>query len=292
MKFQKVTFKNQNGDILSARLDLPIDSQPIAYALFAHCFTCSKNLKAVANISNALTLAGIAVFRFDFTGLGESEGDFLDTNFSSNVEDLVVAAEYMAENFQAPKILIGHSLGGAAVLQAAARIESAESVVTISAPCSPTHVARLLEDDRDEIEQKGEAPVVLEGRKFRIKKQFLHDLDQHRMQESIRKMRKALLIFHSPVDKIVSIDNAAWIFQAALHPKSFISLDNADHLLMDKADSLYVGSVIAAWARKYITIPKETEKQLDVGSNQVIVRTGKSGYRTEVKNRNTFTTCR
>ncbi len=283
MKFQKISFKNKNGDLLSGRLDLPIDNLPIAYALFAHCFTCSKNLKALVNISNALNMAGIAVFRFDFTGLGESEGDFANTNFSSNVADLVAAANYLKEQFQSPKILIGHSLGGAAILQAAAQIESAESVVTIAAPCSPNHVAHLLESNREEIEQKGEAQVVLAGKKFNIKKQFLDDLDQHKMQETIRKIRKAMLIFHSPVDKIVGIENATWIFQAAMHPKSFISLDKADHMLTDPSDSLYVGSVMAAWARKYISIPKRAGKPLDAEGNQVIVRTGKSGFRTEVK---------
>ncbi len=283
MKFQKISFKNEQGESLSARLDLPIDGKPIAYALLAHCFTCSKNLNALVNISNALNMAGIAVFRFDFTGLGESEGDFADSNFSSNVADLVAAANYMEEQFQSPKILIGHSLGGAAVLQAASQIESVESIVTIAAPCSPTHVTHLLESSREEIQQKGEANLVLGGRKFTIKKQFLNNLDQHKMQEKIRKIRKALLIFHSPVDKIVGIENATWIFKAAMHPKSFISLDKADHMLTDPSDSLYVGSVIAAWARKYISIPKRADKPLDAEGNQVIVRTGKSGFRTEVK---------
>jgi putative redox protein len=252
MTFKKLEFTNAAGQKLSARLDLPSDAKPSAHALFAHCFTCSKNIKAISHISRALTRDGIAVMRFDFTGLGESEGDFADTNFSSNVGDLVTAAEFMATKYEAPKILIGHSLGGAAVLQAAARIPSSSAVITIAAPADPGHVSRVLGDSKDIIERRGEANVNLAGRTFKIKKQFLDDLESVRMEQTIRNLNRALLIFHSPVDSVVGIENAARIFQVARHPKSFISLEKADHLLMNPKDSQYVGSLIATWAMKYV----------------------------------------
>ncbi len=252
MQFKNIEFANASGQMLSARIDLPAGAKPIAYALFAHCFTCSKNIKAISHISRALISEGIAVLRFDFTGLGESEGDFAETNFTSNVEDLVMAAEFMAKKYKAPQILIGHSLGGAAVLQAAAGIPSAAAVITIAAPADPGHVSQALGDSKEIIERRGEANVELEGRIFKIKKQFLDDLESVRMQETIRNLNRALLILHSPVDSVVGIENAAKIFQTARHPKSFISLDKADHLLMNQKDSLYVGSIIAMWALRYI----------------------------------------
>lgn len=252
MQFKKLEFTNERGQTLSARLDLTPDEKPITYALFAHCFTCSKNLKAIAHISRALTGEGIAVLRFDFTGLGESEGDFADTTFSSNVGDLVAASEFLKANFEAPRILIGHSFGGAAVLQAASAIPSSQAVVTIAAPADPGHVQQALGSTKEAIERQGEAEVNLAGRTFRIKKQFLDDLNLVNMQETLRKLNRALLIFHSPIDDVVGIENAAQIFQAARHPKSFISLDKADHLLTNSNDSQYVGLIIAAWARRYI----------------------------------------
>ena len=255
MPFKKLEFTNAAGQNLSARLDSPSDVTPAAYALFAHCFTCSKNIKAISHISAALTRNRIAVMRFDFTGLGESEGDFADTNFSSNVGDLVKAAEFMATRYEAPKILIGHSLGGAAVLQAATSIPSSTAVITIGAPADPGHVTRALGDTKEIIERRGEANVNLAGRTFKIKKQFLDDLESVPMQQTIRGLNRALLIFHSPVDVVVGIENAAKIFQNARHPKSFISLDNADHLLMDPKDSQYAGSLIATWAMRYIDAP-------------------------------------
>lgn len=282
MNFQKFSFPNQDGEQLGARLDLPIDSAPVAYALFAHCFTCTKNIRAAGNISHALTQQGIAVLRFDFTGLGESEGDFAETNFSSNVEDLVAAAKFLEKQYEAPKILIGHSLGGAAVLQAAAQIPRATAVVTLAAPFDPGHVTQLLQESREEIEQKGSAEVLLAGRPFSIKKQFLDDLESTESASHIRTLKKALLVLHGPLDQTVGIENAASIFQTAKHPKSFITLDQADHLLSDEADSLYAGSMIAAWASKYIDVSQAEVKSPTFKSNsQVTVRT-ESGYRTDV----------
>lgn len=281
MPFETVTFQNANGDDLAARLDLPPDRKTFACALFAHCFTCSKNLEAVGAISKALNRQGIAVLRFDFTGLGESEGEFANTNFSSNVDDLVVAAEFMAEQMEAPAILVGHSLGGAAVLQAAHRIPSAKAVATIGAPADPQHVTHLLADSREEIEASGQATVTLAGRSFTIKKQFLDDLEGARMESTIRTLDRALMIFHAPLDETVGIANAARIFEAAKHPKSFVSLDDADHLLTNEADSDYIGTVLGAWVRKYIGAPRETREEVHPEDNEVVTRTGK-GLRTEI----------
>jgi putative redox protein len=282
MQFKKVKFKNPNGETISARLDVPGTEVPKSYALFAHCFTCTKDLKGVSNISRALTGEGIAVLRFDFTGLGDSEGDFSETNFSSNVGDLIGAAEFLNSNFGAPEILIGHSLGGAAVLQAAASIPSSSAIVTIGAPAEPSHVSRHLDSSKEKIAAEGEADVIIAGRKFKIKKQFLDDLDQTNMQAAIKKLNKALLILHSPIDDIVGIDNAAHIFQVARHPKSFISLDRADHLLTNQKDSLYVGTIIAAWATRYLKTRPNDQKPEVVSDNRVVAYTGKTGYMTEI----------
>ncbi len=282
MQFKNIEFKNKEGQTLSARLDLPVDGKPLAYALFAHCFTCSKNIKAIAHISRALTRQGLAVLRFDFTGLGESEGDFADTNFSSNVDDLIVAADYLKSNHEAPKILIGHSFGGAAVLQAATRISSSKAVVTIAAPADPQHVTHALGSTAAVIQSRGEAEVNLAGRTFTLKKQFLDDLEFVNMKKTLQDLKRALLVLHSPIDATVGIENAAQIFQVARHPKSFISLDKADHLLSAPEDSLYAGSVIAAWALKYVSTPKKDEPKSDRAANQVIARIGKSGYATDI----------
>jgi len=250
-KSEKLTFTGASGEALAARLDLP-DGEAKAYALFAHCFTCTKDIFAAARIAGGLAAQGIAVLRFDFTGLGHSEGEFANTNFSSNVGDLVRAADHLRETRQAPKLLIGHSLGGAAVLAAAAKVPEAMAVATIGAPADPGHVAHNFALHKEEIEKTGEAEVVLAGRTFRIQKQFLEDISQHNLEEAIGHLRKALLVFHAPRDATVGIDNAGRIFAAAKHPKSFVSLDDADHLLTRRADAAYVADVLAAWAGRYL----------------------------------------
>lgn len=248
---EKIQFTGSLGETLAARLDLPA-GRPRAYALFAHCFTCSKDIFAAARIAGALTAHGIATLRFDFTGLGASGGEFANTNFSSNVQDLLAAAQYLRDNHEAPKILIGHSLGGAAVLAAAAQAPEAVAVATIGAPADPAHVAENFACDLDRIEAEGEAAVTLAGRQFTIQKQFLDDIAAQPMKEAIGQMRKALIVFHSPRDEIVDIGNAAEIYMAAKHPKSFISLDDADHLLTRKEDASYVAGVLAAWVDRYL----------------------------------------
>lgn len=283
MQFLKLTFKNERGDRLAARLDLPLGEKPRAFALFAHCFTCTKNLNAVFHIDQALTRKGIAVLRFDFTGLGESEGDFSETSFRTNVADLVSAAQYLASNFEAPRLLIGHSLGGAAVLQAAARIPSCVAVSTIAAPFEPGDVKRHLGSSAREIEERGEASITLGGRQFVLTKQFLDDLEQTRMEEAIRSLGRALLVFHSPRDAVVGIGNAARIFQTAKHPKSFVSLDGSDHLLSDRDGARYLGDVLAAWAGRYIPeMDAQSRPPRDLTDNRVVIRTGKVGYQTEI----------
>lgn len=279
MATTKVQFTNRNGYNLSARLELPTNQHPHTFAVFAHCFTCNKNIAAVRNISRALNLAGVAVLRFDFTGLGESEGDFADTNFTSNVADLTAACAFVAENYQAPSIIIGHSFGGAAVICAAFELDYIKAVVTIGAPYAPDHVSHLIAADIATIEQEGVADVEISGRTFTIKKQFLDDITERSLAQKLAKMRKALLIFHSPQDRTVEIENAAKLYHAAHHPKSFISLDGADHLLTNKADSMYVGEQIASWAKRYIDRPiVETLK----AERQVVVRLGDEGYTTEI----------
>ncbi len=247
-------FPGADGALLAARLDQPATA-PRAYALFAHCFTCSKDSLAASRISQTLTAAGFAVLRFDFTGLGGSSGDFANTNFSSNVADLVAAADWLRSTHAAPQLLIGHSLGGAAVLAAAHRIPEALAVATIAAPFEPAHIRHLLAPAAADLAAKGEAEIDLAGRRFRIRQQLLDDLAQTSNAEAIGRLRKALLVFHSPRDTLVSIDNAAQIFLAAKHPKSFVSLDDADHLVTRKADAQYIAEVLAAWAARYVSAP-------------------------------------
>jgi putative redox protein len=248
----KVEFPGSNG-MLAARLDTPEAGMPRAYALFAHCFTCHKDVLATRHISTELTNHGLAVLRFDFSGLGNSEGDFANTNFSSNIADLKAAAAWLQAQYGAPQLLIGHSLGGAAVLAAAADIPGCRAVVTIAAPADPAHVTKHLSaPDVDRITVDGEAEVSLSGRPFRIKRQFLEDIESHRLHDKIAQLGRALLVCHAPADNTVGIENAAEIFAAAKHPKSFLSLDTADHLLRGNKDAIYAGKVIAAWAERYV----------------------------------------
>ena len=255
MNIQKVAFLNRDNQELKGRLELPLNQKPHNFAVFAHCFTCNKNLSAVKNISRALTANGFGVLRFDFTGLGESDGDFENTNFSGNVDDLISAANFLTENFAAPTVIIGHSLGGAAAIFAASKLNSIKAVATIGAPSNPKHVQNLLRSNIDEIKANGKAVVDLGGREFTIKKQFLDDLDAQSLPEVAKNLSKALLIIHSPQDSTVEIKNAEEIYVAAKHPKSFVSIDGADHLLLKKEDSLYVGNLIANWTKRYLSIP-------------------------------------
>ncbi|WLH21092.1 MULTISPECIES: alpha/beta hydrolase family protein [Pseudomonas] len=250
MSKKKITFQNPQGMSLSGLLETP--ESPKAYALFAHCFTCGKDIKAAARIAKALVNNNIAVLRFDFTGLGSSEGDFSNSNFSSNVADLVAASEYLREMYQAPSILIGHSLGGAAVIAAAKYIPEAKGVVTIGAPAEAAHVMKQFRGHVEAIRDIGEYNVMLAGREFTIKKQFLDDIKAQKQDANIANLRRALLVFHSPIDTTVSIEQAQKIYLAAKHPKSFISLDSADHLLTNSQDADYVASCITAWSSRYL----------------------------------------
>lgn len=247
----KISFPNKNGDTLIARIELP-KGEVKTYALFAHCFTCTKDIFAASRIAAVLSERGIAVLRFDFTGLGESEGDFANTNFSSNVDDLVAAADYLRAEHKAPSIIIGHSLGGSAILHAAKDIKEATAVVTIGSPSDVSHVAHNFKDTIQEIEADGKAEVCLAGRPFTIKKQFLDDIQSVNIKNSVANLKKSLLVMHAPTDQTVGIENASEIFSWAKHPKSYISLDNSDHLLSKKEDAFYAGRVIAEWAEKYI----------------------------------------
>jgi len=246
----KVEFPGSTGTRLAARLEVP-DGAPRAYAVFAHCFTCSKDSRAASRIARALTASGIAVLRFDFTGLGDSDGDFSNTDFSSNVEDLVAAAAYLEAEHRAPSLLIGHSLGGAAVIAAAGGLPSVRAVATIGAPSDPSHVTALFDSAIDSIAEDGEADVQLAGRTFRIRRQLLDDLAAQPQRERIGALDRALLVLHSPVDEIVGIDNAREIYEAARHPKSFVALDGADHLLTRGPDATFAAGIIAAWASRY-----------------------------------------
>lgn len=264
-KSERFIIKGSQGHELAARLDLPAggpqarsQSGPGAYALFAHCFTCTKDIFAANRIARGLTEKGIAVVRFDFTGLGASEGEFANTNFSSNVSDLVAVADHMREHLGAPKILIGHSLGGAAVLAAAGQIDEVKAVATIGAPADPAHVAHTFQNSIEEIKASGSAEVLLAGRPFQIQKQFIDDISEQNLSVALGKLHAALLVIHAPLDETVGIENAAQIFGAAKHPKSFVSLDDADHLLSRQVDAIYVADVIAAWASRYISDDEAT----------------------------------
>ena len=247
-----------NTHTLNAKLEVPSDNKIKQYAIFAHCFTCNSDLGVVRHISRSLTQKGIAVLRFDFTGLGQSEGTFTDTNFSGNVSDILKVNEYLAEYYQAAEILIGHSLGGTAILMAAAKLKNIKAMVTIGSPSEASHVQHLFEHQKEKIEKTGEAEVNIGGRPFNIKKQFIDDLQETNVLKVVKSLRIPYLILHSPQDKIVEISNASELYQSAFHPKSFISLDGADHLLSRKVDALYAANIIASWASRYL--PKVEEK--------------------------------
>ena len=272
MPHERFQFTGSEGQQLAAALDLP-EHEPKAYALFAHCFTCGKDVLAAKRIAVALAAKGIAVLRFDFTGLGSSEGDFANSTFSSNVADLVRAADHLRETRKAPAILIGHSLGGAAILAAAGQIPDAKAVVTIAAPSDPAHVTGLFADRIEHIRTHGESEVSLAGRPFRIKREFLDDIAEHSLMAHVAKLHKALLVMHAPTDDTVGIDNATRIFVTAKHPKSFVSLAGADHLLTNKNDAAYVADVIAAWVSRYLD-PVVSEPAADPGEapRNVVVR--------------------
>ena len=270
---QRFTFPGSSGGELSGRLDLPAGN-PKAYALFAHCFTCTKDILAATRIADGLVGEGIAVLRFDFTGLGGSDGEFANTNFSSNVGDLVAAADHMRENLVAPQILIGHSLGGAAVLVAAGKIAEVRAVATIGAPSDPAHVAHTFQSFVEEIEATGTADVLLGGRPFRIEKQFIDDIRSQNLDKAVAGLKKALLILHAPGDQTVGIENAGELFSAAKHPKSFVTLDGADHLLSRRADAEYAAKIIATWAARYIDVaevldPKSVPGTVVVAENGI-----------------------
>ena len=264
----RIDFSNTAGERLAAALELPVRRTPKAYVLFAHCFTCGKDIRAASYIGRALADNGYAVLRFDFTGLGGSEGDFANTNFSSNVEDLVAAATFLRNEYQAPQILVGHSLGGTAVVVAAERIPEVQAVVTIAAPANPDHLLRNLDLKGD----SGDTVVQIAGRDFTIKQQFIEDLRQIPATERLKRLDRALLVLHAPLDKVVSIDEASRLFQAARHPKSFVSLDGTDHLLSGLADAHYVADTISAWAGRYVS--ERPAESTEVNQGEVLVEEG------------------
>ncbi|MGI9307237.1 MAG: bifunctional alpha/beta hydrolase/OsmC family protein [Gammaproteobacteria bacterium] len=276
MPARQVRFPGSQGGALAAVLETP-PGAPRGYALFAHCFTCTKDIFSARYLTSELAGRGYAVLRFDFTGLGASEGEFENTNFSSNVSDLLCAAEYLRAEHEAPSLMVGHSLGGAAVLSAAGDIPELRAVATVGAPAEPAHVRHLFTDAEAKIEEDGEAEVLLAGRPFRIKKQFLEDIEGARLAQRIAGMNKALLVMHSVADKTVEIENARKIYEAAKHPKSFVSLDRADHLLSDKRDAVYAAGVLAAWAERYLPAPAAAEDFADKSADEQTVIAAESG---------------
>jgi uncharacterized OsmC-like protein/alpha/beta superfamily hydrolase len=262
---EKVEFRGANGDLLAGRLDRP-NGRPRAFALFAHCFTCSKDVFAAQRIASALAERGVAVLRFDFTGLGNSQGDFANTSFSSNIADLVAAADFLRAQHEAPKLLIGHSLGGAAVPLAAAKIPECIGVATLNAPFDPQHVQHLFSEALETIRDKGQATVTLAGRSFTIRKEFVEDLMSHSPAENLRHLRRALLIFHATKDNIVGMENARLIYEAAQHPKSFIALEGADHFLSRREDAAYIADMLAAWSMRYLEVETKAPPQAAAGT--------------------------
>jgi pimeloyl-ACP methyl ester carboxylesterase len=263
IQVHRLEIPTPRGHSLAALLNLPARGRPVAYALFAHCFTCSKNFKAAYHISRALAREQLGVLRFDFTGLGESGGDFADTSLTTQEADLLAAADFLSARYESPKLLIGHSLGGTAVLLAAATIPAVRAVVTLAAPADPFHISRSLGAAAETIAARGEAEVQIDGRPFTLRRRFLDDLTRYNPETLLKTLDRALLIMHSPLDAVVGIENAARIFQLARHPKSFVSLDRADHLLSNADDARYAGAVIAAWARRYVVTPGASRSNPD-----------------------------
>lgn len=268
MTTERITFTGHSGEKLAARLDLP-DGPHLATVLFAHCFTCSKDIPAARRISGRLAAMGLAVLRFDFTGLGHSEGEFSNTTFSSNVADLIAAADYLKTRGMAPDMLIGHSLGGAAVLRAASEMATVRAVATLGAPFDPHHVTHNFDDALERISSDGEAEVSLGGRPFTIRREFVDDISAQKLAPAIANLKRALLVMHAPLDNVVGIENAAEIFGAAKHPKSFVTLDDADHLITRPEDAEYAAELIAAWAARYLNL---TPPAPPIGAPEGVVR--------------------
>lgn len=281
MPSEKISFENNSGEKLSAQIEFPIDQKPHNFVIFAHCFTCNKNFKAVRYIAKSLAAEGFGVLTLDFTGLGESEGDFAETTFSSSVDDLICAANYLKENHKAPTVVIGHSLGGSAVILSARLISEIKAVVTIGAPSEPQHVKHLLKSGIQEIREKGVAKVSIGGRPFSVKKEFIDDLENQDLLAIVKSLRKSFLFLHSPQDSIVGVENAAALYQSAHHPKSFLSLDGADHLLSNERDASYAGDVIASWAKRYIEMPEV--KELSTRSHIVAYLATEEKFTTQIK---------
>ncbi len=277
MKAQKISFPKTNGPDLAGYLEVPVSQKPHTYALFAHCFTCGKDLEAARLISRALCQRGFAVFRFDFTGIGESAGEGADATFSANIEDLVSAGSFLADRYQAPGLLVGHSFGGAAALCAAPELPSVRAVATIGAPVESRRLGHLLEPEGPS--EEGKARIKVGGKAFTVNNQLLEDIRQAALPENLHALGRALLILHSPQDKVISIDHAARLYQAARHPKSYLSLDGADHLLSDREDAAYAGEMIASWAARYIDLP---EKEMISRKREVAVRLGREGFTTDI----------
>lgn len=281
MPITKLSIPTRNGNLLNSKLETPANGRVHQYAIFAHCFTCSSTLAVVRHMSQMLTGAGIAVLRFDFTGLGRSEGEFANTNFSSDVNDLIDVSNYLEEHFVAPQLLIGHSLGGTAALMAAFSLPKVKSVATIGSPSTPTHLKKLIKYDPSKFEDDSAYETNIGGRAFQIKKQFVDDLEKHDILSNLKTLKKALLILHSPVDEIVSAENAAELFKHAHHPKSFVSLDNANHLITNKRDAVYAAEIIAAWAGRYLD--EETEIPVEMMGHQVVAHLNRANkYVTQV----------
>lgn len=280
----RLEFPNKTGQTLSGLLEMPNFGEPIAYVLMAHCFACTKRTKAGTYISRALRKQGFAVLRFDFSGLGQSGGDFADTNFSTNVDDLVAAANFLREKYKAPQIMVGHSLGGTAVIEASKHVPECVAVSTIASPADPEHVTHLIQDQMQCIIETGHANVELAGRELTIKKQFIDDLKAQEVEKTLHNLNKAVLFFHSPWDEIVSIEHAKLMYQKALHPKSFVSLDNANHMLTNSKDAEYVGMVLAAWAAKYLQedMENEDDNEIELQKGEVSAHIGKQKYLTRL----------